>query len=111
MRITRLITHDEISARLRAWFARRDAKARAAAHRPPAPNGGAWWRFITCPWCVSVHTGLVTFGAYGLIPGLRHVLAYVYAALTASLLSGLTLAGHSAAPAAPSPAPSPPSTS
>lgn len=101
MRITRLITHDEISTRLRAAFARRDARARAAARRPPQPGAGPWLRFISCPWCVSVHVALLTFGVYGLIPELRHVLAYVYAALTASLLSGLALAGHSTAPAAP----------
>lgn len=101
-RLTRLITHDKITERLRAAFARADARARAAAAQwhpvtgqpitVSATQPGPRYSFVTCPWCVSVWAGLLLVGLYAVCPSsVRPALGYIYTALTASHVAGAVL--------------------
>lgn len=100
IRLTRLITHDTITAPLRAAAARYDVRNRLALHKPPHPGPGPALSFVTCPWCISIYVAGVLFAAYGLAPvHCRGALTLTYAALTASWLAGTALANN--APARP----------
>lgn len=104
IRLTRLITHDTITAPLRAAAARHDVRNRLALQKPPHPGPGPALTFITCPWCISVYVAAAVFAAWGLAPEhCRPHLALVYAALTASWLTGtfLTSSAHNAGPPLP----------
>lgn len=112
IRLTRLITHDTITAPLRSAAARYDVRNRLALQKPPHPGPGPALTFITCPWCISVYIAAAVFAAWGLAPEhCRPHLALVYAALTASWITGtaLTASAHTAGPPpARRPAPRPP---
>jgi hypothetical protein len=97
IRLTRLITHDTITKPLRLAAARLDARQRLSGRQPRTgvsnPQPGTWQGFITCPWCVSMWMSAALFLLYALAP--RHCqtdLGYVYAALTASWVTGTALA-------------------
>lgn len=101
LRLTRLITHDTITAPLRAAAARRDARQRAAGKQPTThpPGPGRWLTFLTCPWCISVWVSALVFGLYAAAPDhCKTDLGYVYGALTASLAAGLVLASRTETP-------------
>lgn len=116
-RVTRLITHDTITAVLRRRLAVADARMRLRKAlrtpqwlaRPPAETGGPivtppadanrsttvidqpgpLYSFITCPWCVSVWAGFAAVAALVATHGQTHqCLTYAYAALTASYATG-----------------------